>query len=432
MNFIEHVEIKGFWGDKDISIPFNQDVNFLIGVNGSGKTTVINLIAAALNADFYTLDRLPFQRVSIQLKEVSGAKKPSIEVEKKPNRNSPFPEISFKIKDKASDKPVQYSLDELEEERIYRARPTEYFHPASPRFKSIRAKTQRDVIEHLKGLVNVSWLSIHRSSAPYRAREERSYESTVDQKLAYLSNDLLKYFSLLDKLSAVETDKFQQTIFLSLLTDEKEKTVFSFLKRLDYEKEKEALIQIFKLFNVDEKKFSNKVEGHFNSYASAIERLNREKNFKFDDLAVLLGTRRIHSVVQDWNHLTQKQKIIYQPKDTFLKVVNKLIQRKSIYVNEKNELEVLTQSGKKFPLQFLSSGEKQLIIILGEALLQESSPWIYIADEPELSLHVTWQENLVRNLRAINPNAQIVFATHSPDIVSDFDKNVFDMEEVVK
>lgn len=98
-------------------------------------------------------------------------------------------------------------------------------------------------------------------------------------------------------------------------------------------------------------------------------------------------------------------------------------------MNEKNELSVKTDQNKPFRLSQLSSGEKQLLIVLGEALLQENNPWIYIADEPELSLHVTWQESLVRNLKAINPNAQIIFATHSPDIVSSYSNHVLDMEK---
>ena len=80
----------------------------------------------------------------------------------------------------------------------------------------------------------------------------------------------------------------------------------------------------------------------------------------------------------------------------------------------------------------MSSGEKQLIIILGESLLQQSIPHIYIADEPELSLHVEWQEKLVSSLKELNPNSQIIFATHSPDIVSEFSKSVIKVEETIK
>jgi len=37
---------------------------------------------------------------------------------------------------------------------------------------------------------------------------------------------------------------------------------------------------------------------------------------------------------------------------------------------------------------------------------------------------------LVENLRAINPNSQIIFATHSPDVVSVFSDKIFDMESM--
>jgi predicted ATPase len=115
-----------------------------------------------------------------------------------------------------------------------------------------------------------------------------------------------------------------------------------------------------------------------------------------------------------------------------LHVINTLLQRKELFISEKNELTVKTQSGKIFPLTNLSSGEKQLLIILGQSLLQEENVHIYIADEPELSLHVEWQEKLVSSLKSLNPNSQIIFATHSPDIVGGFSRSVINVEEVVK
>jgi len=57
---------------------------------------------------------------------------------------------------------------------------------------------------------------------------------------------------------------------------------------------------------------------------------------------------------------------------------------------------------------------------------------IFIADEPELSLHVLWQEKLISSLRGLNPNAQIISATHSPDIVGSLSKQAIDMESLIK
>ncbi|MNQ81639.1 hypothetical protein D3C85_966700 [compost metagenome] len=82
-------------------------------------------------------------------------------------------------------------------------------------------------------------------------------------------------------------------------------------------------------------------------------------------------------------------------------------------------------------LEELSSGEKQLLIILGEALLQQSEACVYIADEPELSLHVYWQEELTKAISQLNRNAQIIFATHSPDIVGGHADKIIDMENLL-
>ncbi len=96
-----------------------------------------------------------------------------------------------------------------------------------------------------------------------------------------------------------------------------------------------------------------------------------------------------------------------------------------------NELQFVSRTGKTLKAQMLSSGEKQLLILLSETLLQRGQPAIFIADEPELSLHVLWQEKLVASLRALNPSAQIIAATHSPDIVGVLSDKAIDMETII-
>lgn len=430
MKKIDKVVIEGFWGDKKITIKLKEDVNFLIGVNGSGKTTIINLIAAALNADFSTLDRLQFKKILIQLDDydIKTKKCSYIEVDKADQKTSPFPNINFYIKELKDKEPRSFILNELEEEQLIRY-PNEYI---IRQIRKRQGKMESDVHFKLKELVNVTWLSIHRSTSPYRRQEERSLESTIDQKIDELSTDLVKYFSLLNRRYAEETEKFQQYIFLSLLTDESEEEFMSFVKGLDPEKEKESLRQIFNLFKLNESVYSKKLNKHFDSYKLSIDKMSKEQSIRINDFAYLQGTRRIHSVVQEWNKLIEKQNSIYSSKNTFLSVVNSLLQKKQLFINERNELAVKTDNSKVISLMQLSSGEKQLIIILGEALLQQSATHIYIADEPELSLHVDWQEKLVSSLKSLNQNSQIIFATHSPDIVSTYSSGVIQIEEVIK
>lgn len=76
MNILETVKIRGLWGfqDNEAKFRFDKRFNFIIGPNGTGKTTVINLIAAALKADFYKLDRIIFSEIELILKEVGVEK----------------------------------------------------------------------------------------------------------------------------------------------------------------------------------------------------------------------------------------------------------------------------------------------------------------------------------------------------------------------
>ena len=124
--------------------------------------------------------------------------------------------------------------------------------------------------------------------------------------------------------------------------------------------------------------------------------------------------------------------MIYSPASKFIEVVNSLLApRKKISISSQNELVVEgSRDNRKIELDDLSSGEKQLLIILGQALLQESASVVFIADEPELSLHVEWQERLTPSIAELNPNAQIVFATHSPDIVGAYTNRIIDMETI--
>ncbi|KGO85151.1 hypothetical protein Q764_14220 [Flavobacterium suncheonense GH29-5 = DSM 17707] len=185
------------------------------------------------------------------------------------------------------------------------------------------------------------------------------------------------------------------------------------------------------MFKFETSEYRSSLDSYAAAFNQALEKSLGDK-IGFDDAQYLIGMARVHSVIQKWQELLNKQEVIFESRNNFMRVINELLQRKELTLNVRNELVIETQSGKKFPLINLSSGEKQLLIIFGETLLQRSEPHIFIADEPELSLHVEWQEKLVQNLKVLNPHAQMIFATHSPDIVGSFQKSVINIENCIK
>ncbi|MGC3456451.1 hypothetical protein ACPTJO_30195, partial [Pseudomonas aeruginosa] len=68
-----------------------------------------------------------------------------------------------------------------------------------------------------KRLDNVSWLWVHRSNFEKKYADEDKIESTVDKKLKELSNRLVRYFSSQGKQGSELLEKFQKTVFLSML-----------------------------------------------------------------------------------------------------------------------------------------------------------------------------------------------------------------------
>lgn len=429
MNVIDTVKIDNLWGN-DTSIKFHCDrqFNFLIGQNGTGKTTVINLIAAALTGDFERLEKTEFDRITITFKPSSGSKKPSIEVKKTQHDDTLFYGLSYEFRNSQKEPPTKLNFDAIDTERVFRGLP--------PRV--IRDRLMRDhfldIKKQLDSFVIVSWLSVHRFNEENRPNEERKTIPAIDQKLASLNNSLVRYFSALARRYSDNIVEFQKKTLISVLTPEKSEALFAFSNSIDVDNEKKALAGIFEVLGVEERHYSQKIKSHFEKFSQAVK-AKEQKNgtVTIDQFAAIYSTWRSHSLVQDYEELQKRKAEIFEPRDHFIGVINELLGgRKRIFLSERNELSFETIKNRQITIEELSSGEKQLLIILGEALLQQGKAVVYIADEPELSLHVNWQETLTASIARLNPNAQIVFATHSPDIIGGHSKNIINMEDVLK
>lgn len=121
---------------------------------------------------------------------------------------------------------------------------------------------------------------------------------------------------------------------------------------------------------------------------------------------------------------------IQQRIDKFFTLVNSLFEEtgKEITIDPQNNILVFSIKGtEKIQLDQLSSGEKQILLILTTVFLQEEKPNILLMDEPEISLHINWQDRLIELIRKLNPNCQLILTTHSPNIFANGweDKIVF-------
>jgi len=83
---------------------------------------------------------------------------------------------------------------------------------------------------------------------------------------------------------------------------------------------------------------------------------------------------------------------------------------------------VFTAAGaRRLPPEALSSGEGHQLALLYELLFKVQAGSLILIDEPELSLHIAWQQEFLGDLSRVTALSgfDVVLATHSPDIVSD-------------
>ena len=135
---------------------------------------------------------------------------------------------------------------------------------------------------------------------------------------------------------------------------------------------------------------------------------------KYLDYQVNVGNRIIAELQAGHTEAAQQ---ISQKKKRFQDIVDELFaETGKRIVRTENEIR-FTQIGEMLLPYQLSSGEKQMLIILLTVLVEDDLPYVLFMDEPEVSLHIEWQKRLIDLITELNPNCQIILTTHSPAVI---------------
>jgi len=135
----------------------------------------------------------------------------------------------------------------------------------------------------------------------------------------------------------------------------------------------------------------------------------------------LASLRKVSKLVTQYNDNRAK---LNSPTDKYLKLLNAFLEDSSKEINfDENgyihtTIKGISDPGAKISL---SSGEAQIFVIITNLAFgqNDTSGNVFIIDEPELSLHIRWQELFVDSIMAANFDVQFILATHSPSIILD-------------
>lgn len=136
------------------------------------------------------------------------------------------------------------------------------------------------------------------------------------------------------------------------------------------------------------------------------------------DIPSYIVSRIIYMLGQNENlTMLEARKKITEEINGIFNILELDVKLKGVSKDGKNMPIFENSQGEEFGINELSSGEKQLFLRTLSIKMLEPEDSIILIDEPELSLHPKWQQQIIRVYQSIGKNNQIIVATHSPHIL---------------
>ena len=182
---------------------------------------------------------------------------------------------------------------------------------------------------------------------------------------------------------------------------------------------KDALLEI----GMRDSQLSDQVDVFFDKLHELFDTIPVEdsENLNIEFLTNKAQINTIANILEVIDSYKSKVDKLFQPISQFVDVINSFFvdSNKKLIVDSVGHLVIERPDGKKRTIDALSSGERQILVIFAHAFFssKQNTNNIFIIDEPELSLHLRWQENFARMILDVKPSSQFIMATHSPEII---------------
>lgn len=440
--------IEKLYGCYNYNVSFNTDVTFIYGANGCGKTTILNITEAIITGQLFKLFDYEFER--IELRYASNSNLESINFIRILHRKESL-SIIFDNEEHEFNK-----ADGNENLRLSEKNSREIFRYYFNRY---------GFLSKIKKTFNYVYLPLNRSSVlyDYDDDDERyvintryrthhfidgdTYSGPNTRDLAMRQIETLISFncSRINSTLAKVSDEFRNDILKSLLEvnrNSDNELIEDLMKQRNtvpsLQKAKSAYIKMLKELNllsrVEEEKYSKFFTDFIEEFKSY--QVNNFKGFTLDLVLKFQEISKINDLIALAEKMEQRKSLARKPIEVFLKTMNDFIgsgeDGKEIKINPMGSIYFTTKYSKDpISIQHLSSGEKQLITFFANLIfsVKSSTSGIFVVDEPELSLHLSWQKIFVEKTLDINKNIQLVFATHSPEIIGRNRNKMYKLEK---
>ena len=445
---IKKASFKNLHGHITKALEFSRGVNILIGVNGSGKTTILNAMAWTLSPESiqgglsaaYLLSTLDFEEIRITFTLPGICKNQQVAAKRTTTA------VVITAKD------VNGELQIPVNPQVYRPRfmnPQMQEEAANIVASHLSGQRSNPVLEYLISLPGPLYLPLDRR---WPETEEPRYRHPRGRRRISLGHlpisEVLDYSETAYRREQSETDQLNYGLrnkLLGLLFEAPESSRLAHrlevLPIQELKNHRQRIVSTLAGLGLNDaesdtkeffdalEKIVQKLEGHDLSNIGPDDPLHSTwVNWIIDGSPLAERIERLVPLIEEYesNRLSTTK-----PSRSFLDSVNGFLSDsgKRILFSEPEGLRVQLPNGQNASAADLSSGELQLLILFTFLYFGfgQQEEFTIIIDEPELSLHLAWQGRYLEAITQANPNAQFIVATHSPEIAAPFEDREIDI-----
>ena len=446
--------LKGvnLYGYLTREIDFEDDINILVGINGSGKTSILNLLNWLLTpsipdlcSNYFDSAELSFEfedmNFIIKAEHVESSLRIIVN-----NEKETLPEILVDERFYSDPREIDSQVQMLRyREGLLTLNPDEN---EIKTYNFINVTIPKPIVIGLDRNLYTEEGSVRTYSRERQHSGKVVNENTPVDYVKSLANN--KYREFKKKSNKFDDQLRDELVFTSFDDPLVEKSLTSHIEidinEIELFEDKVNAFFESDLINRDSilspkrfEEFQKRLRNYFKTLKSQIK---KEEDSSKNDLNTFLlisnynQFKKIKYLVGVFDRIEKKKKLARKQIDTYLNTINSFLNdsKKELYfddISSRLYFRIIFEGTKKetskkkltsHNLENLSSGEKQILILFTFIMLSQEKGKIFIIDEPELSLHPKWQSSFLEKIQNILPDqVQLIFASHSPLIVSNND-----------
>lgn len=466
---VDSFSIEGLHGFVDASLDFYPDLTIIVGRNGSGKTSVLNLMSHLIRIDLEAISKASFTEAKVSLSDISlgkiiiqafnttDNKKLTLKVgeEEQTEISLDLPIGMLRYGTELETRKFRQDLDPRTIKRLgmMLAEKGDWIKSAAivkdkTKFTFVRLDRTIQAID-TEGMVSYDE-GIQTKQLRYESGSTTSSKDPIDDVIEVMRRKQLAFRRAADRIQRVASAEFIKLHF-SPPAAPKGKTLT--------EKQLRAKLQELKNRVNSSRLIANATDiaGTISTFFSEFEILldqafpkggskkktgRRTLHEETIEVMIAVKEQQITELLRIFEKEQEETEKAYQSIRNYLEVAAKFLNdsgktlrfspvnlelgfdiTKYQNLDESDEIET-PRSQKVKSIKELSSGERQVLIVLTYLAFLAGKESIFVVDEPELSLHVEWQRELVGALTSLRPeNCQIILATHSPEIAGQAKQN---------